>query len=138
MFSNLRQQGGSNHYFLPTSLLQTMYEDDITSAYSGGVIRIETTNATQITSHFPAELTPVLTERASALLKSAGHSGRMFNSAVARMVGSFAVPPPAPDAPKFTLPAFEVRRLLEETRATGKKTHIFCANRTLRMISLPR
>jgi hypothetical protein len=105
---------------LPTSLLQSIYEEDLSSAYSGGVIRIESTNATQITGHFPAELTSILTERTSSLLKSAGHSGRMFNSAVARVVGPFAVPPPAPDAPKYTLPAFEVRRLLEEIRATGQ------------------
>lgn len=44
----------------------------------------------------------------------------MFNSAVARIIGPFAVPPAAHDAPKYTLPAFEVRRLLEETRASGQ------------------
>ena len=113
MFSNLRQQGGSNHYFLPTSVLQSIYEDDLTSAYSGGVIRIESTNATQITGHFPAELTSILTERTGSLLRTTGHSGRMFNSAVARIVGPFAVPSPSAKAPTYTLPAFEVRRLLE-------------------------
>lgn len=97
-----------------------MYQEDLSSAYSGGVIRIESTNATQITGHFPAEQTSILTERTSTLLRAAGHSGRMFNSAVARIIGPFAVPPPAHDAPKYTLPAFEVRRLLEETRASGQ------------------
>lgn len=140
MFSNLRQQGGSNHLFLPTSLLQRQLHlsaaaatggdsadspsSFIPSMYAGGVWRVGLTNSTYFRSRFPAELTPLLTARTVALLRATGHSGRMWNSAVSRVVGTFAVPPPPP-LPEFvayTLPADEVRRVLAQATAEAAAT----------------
>ena len=45
MFSQLRLHGGSNHYLLPTSLLQrALIDAGPTNAFSGGVVRIESTD----------------------------------------------------------------------------------------------
>ena len=45
MFSQLRLHGGSNHYLLPTSLLQAALIDASPSnAFAGGVVRVEATN----------------------------------------------------------------------------------------------
>ena len=41
----LRLHGGSNNYLLPTSLLQsTLTDADPSSAFAGGVVRVEATN----------------------------------------------------------------------------------------------
>ena len=65
-----------------------------------------------INSYCPAEETPALTPGAISLLRRSHHSGRIFNSAVSRVVGPFAVPQRPEDAPfvKYTLFAFELRR----------------------------
>jgi hypothetical protein len=145
MFSNLRQQGGSNHLFLPTSLLQRYFHlsaaaathttaigggmanapsSFIPSMYAGGIWRVELTNSTYFRGRFPAELTPILTPRTVSLLRATGHSGRMWNSAVSRVVGTFAVPfpPPLPDFVAYTLPAHEVRRVLAQATAEAAAT----------------
>ena len=45
MFSMLRLHGGSNHYVLPTSLLQrALIDAHPSSAFAGGVVRIESTD----------------------------------------------------------------------------------------------
>jgi len=125
MFSNLRMQGGTNHLLrVPTSLLHTWrysgwaVGDD---PFSGGVVRIEHSTSSHINELYPSEFTAILTPGTVRLLAAANHSGRHFNSAVSRIVGPFAVPPRAADAPfvRFTLPAFEVRRLLRDARAHG-------------------
>ena len=107
---------------LPTSVLHKYYYDGYAvteNPFSGGIIRIESTDSTWINSMYPAEYTPVLTDGTQSLLKQAGHSGRHFNSLISRVVGAFALPSRPDDSPfvKFTLPAFEVRRLLKEARA---------------------
>ena len=59
MFSNVRMQGGSNHLLLPTALLQEWHRDHgATSAYSGGVVRVE--HQLDLFLDHPSELTPVL------------------------------------------------------------------------------
>ena len=48
MFSQLRLHGGSNHYLLPTSLLQAALIDASPSnAFAGGVVRVEATKVTR-------------------------------------------------------------------------------------------
>jgi hypothetical protein len=121
MFSNVRLQGGSNHLLLPTGLLQQAYYEGwqaTENPFGGGIIRIEATDSTWINGMYPAEYTPVLTDGTQQLLRDAGHSGRHFNSLITRVVGAFAVPsrPPGSAFVKYTLPAFEVRRLLKEAR----------------------
>ena len=125
MFSNVRMQGGSNHLLLPTALLQKWHRDHgATSAYSGGVVRVESTNSTLFLSTHPSELTPVLRPAAISYLVDAGHSGRQWNAAVAQVIGAFAVPPnPAASGGAFvryTIPAFAVRELVRRARASGE------------------
>ena len=125
MFSNVRMQGGSNHLLLPTALLQKWHRDHgATSAYSGGVVRVESTNSTLFLSTHPSELTPVLRPAAVSYLVDAGHSGRQWNAAVAQVIGAFAVPPnPAASGGAFvryTIPAFAVRELVRRARASGE------------------
>jgi hypothetical protein len=143
MFSNLKQQGGSNHLFLPTSLLQRQFNLNaaarkaadatgspdtssswIPDVYSGGIWRVELTNSTYLRARFPADLTLVLTPRTVSLLRAYGHSGSIWSSAASRVVGTFVAPFPAP-LPKFmayTLPAHEVRRILAEATAEAVAT----------------
>ena len=86
--------------------------------FTGGVVRIEMTNSSWMNGLYPAEYTPVLTRGTQTLLTDAGHSGRHFNSLISRVVGSFAVPPRPDDSPfvQYTVPAFELRRLIHEAR----------------------
>ena len=104
-----------------TSSLGTRYYDgwQVTdNPFTGGVVRIETTNSSWMNGLYPAEYTTVLTRGTQNLLTDAGHSGRHFNSLISRVVGSFAVPPRPDDSTfvKYTLPAFELRRIVHEAR----------------------
>lgn len=57
MFSQLRMHGGSNHFLLPTGLLQSLLLDAPPSnAFSGGVVRIEATNLSWVGSAFSQHL----------------------------------------------------------------------------------
>ena len=93
MFSNVRMQGGSNHLLLPTALLQRWHRHaGAASAFSGGVVRVESTNSTLFLSIHPGEFTSVLRPAARRYLVDAGHSGRLWNSAVGQVVGTFVMP----------------------------------------------
>ena len=126
MFSNVRMQGGSNHLLLPTSLLQKWHRHaGAASAFSGGVVRVESTNSTLFLSLHPGEFTPVLRPAAIGYLVDAGHSGRQWNSAVGQVVGSFVMPPNPAAAEggefvRYTLPAFAIRDLVRRARAAGE------------------
>ena len=125
MFSNVRMQGGSNHLLLPTALLQRWHRHaGAASAFSGGVVRVERTNSTLFLSTHPGEFTSVLRPAARRYLVDAGHSGRLWNSAVGQVVGTFVMPPnPAASGGPFvryTLPAFAVRELVRRARADGE------------------
>ena len=126
MFSNLRLHGGSNHLLFPTSLLHKWYASSSPSSdFAGGVVRIESSTSTLINSIHPAELTTRLAPKAKSYLHQAGHTGRHFNSAVAQVVGPFAVAPNPFSTGKgpfvrYTLPAHELRRLLHRARATNE------------------
>ena len=84
--------GGTNHWFLPTSLLQEAFHDtdayppDTTlmgEVFGGGIVRIESTNASYITGpagvRYPGELLGH-TPGARALLVQTGHSGRQVRA----------------------------------------------------------
>lgn len=121
MYSNLRQQGGSNHLLpVPMSLLQARrYRGPSVGgdAFGGGIVRIEHHNSTHMGGLCPAETSTQLTDAAIALLQQTGHSGRVFNPAFAMNIGPHALPP-RPDTPfvRYTLPAYELRRQLRDAR----------------------
>ena len=59
MFSQLRLHGGSNHYLLPTSLLQrALIDADPGNAFSGGVVRIESTDLHWVGNSFAEHMGP--------------------------------------------------------------------------------
>ena len=75
----------------------------------------------------PSEIADVLSPRLRSMLAEAGHIGRQFNPTVRRVFGPEfrkKMPRWSPDSGqpflRYTLPAFELRRLLEEVRATGE------------------
>ena len=114
-------QGGSNHLLgLPTSLLQRWYEHaGAASVFSGGVVRIERTNSSAILKAYPGEVSASLQPAAVALLRRLGHSARQWNPSYSRVEGGEAPEAGAPFV-RFTLPAWEVRRLIREARACGE------------------
>ena len=91
---NLRMQGGSNHLLgVPTSLLQRWNEHaGAKSIFTGGVVRIESTNSSIIAKAYPGEVSTLLPPAAVALLRRVGHSGRQFNPAFSRVEGGDRVP----------------------------------------------
>jgi hypothetical protein len=78
MYANLRMHGGSNHYLMPTALLQKAFQHS-TSSLGGGVIRVESTDSKYFNEICPGDYTADMTARTKDWLHSAGHSGLMFN-----------------------------------------------------------
>jgi hypothetical protein len=111
MYGNLRMvAGGSNHYLLPMNTLRL----------SGPIVRIESCSSRALNALYPGEISSVITPRATELLKRANHSGRQFNFAMGRVLGSWALPPPpSKKFTRYTVPALELRRMLTEARASG-------------------
>jgi hypothetical protein len=123
MFSNLKQHAGSNHVFgAPTGLIQAAFVYAAPHRMAGGgVVRIEhASSGSYIGAVYPAEVSARITPRARALLRAIGHSGRQWHSALARVVGPFALPQQPERAASYTLPALELRRVLAETAQRGK------------------
>eukprot|EP00746_Dinoflagellata_sp_MGD_P147411 gnl/MRDRNA2_/MRDRNA2_79763_c0_seq1.p1 gnl/MRDRNA2_/MRDRNA2_79763_c0~~gnl/MRDRNA2_/MRDRNA2_79763_c0_seq1.p1 ORF type:complete len:646 (+),score=79.78 gnl/MRDRNA2_/MRDRNA2_79763_c0_seq1:121-2058(+) len=154
MFANLHvgRPGAGNHHFLPSSLLQdyavsaqasaatatraakasgdkvTLAEAEATeraaaaSAFAGGVVRIDKTNASfgQI---YPGEMP--LPDRAVKLLKSIGHSGRMFVPLATRIHGNSGL---LAGHMRYTFPALELRRLIAAAKAEKTSFVIEYAN----------
>jgi hypothetical protein len=134
MFSSLRMHGGSNHLLLPTGLLQRWLADDPRSSYGGGVVRVEATNSTYLTRtlRYPGEMSDRHPELARAYMAAMGHIGLQFYpshwrtapAAVSGLgnstIGGYPVheQEEAPGGPfvKYSLPAFELRRVMEEMR----------------------
>ena len=120
MYSNLRQQGGSNHLLpLPLSLMQQWrYEGHGVSddPFSGGIVRVESHNSSHMAGYCPAETTAHLSSGSVELLRMAGHSGRVFNPAFALNIGPHAMPrmPAGQPFVRYTLPAYELRRQLHD------------------------
>ena len=125
-FPNLRTQGGTNHYLrIPTSLLQQWrykghgVDED---PFGGGIVRVEHTTSKYINARYPADISPLITTGAIESLRSSNHSTKEFNTCRAILVGTFTIPTVPADAPfvRFTVPAFELRRLLRDVRALGE------------------
>lgn len=92
MFSSLRMHGGSNHYLLPTNLLQRLYMDAPADSlageiFGGGVVRVEGTNSSHIGPkglRYPGELLDrsgdgCCRPSVVAMLRASGHSGRQWS-----------------------------------------------------------
>jgi hypothetical protein len=124
MYSNLRQQGGSNHVLgVPMSLLQQWRYSGHgvgNDPFGGGLVRVEHSNSTHMAGYCPAETSTALSAGSVRLARQVGHSGRVFNPAFALNIGPRALPP-RPDGPfvRYTLPAYELRRQLRDARAGG-------------------
>lgn len=122
MYSNLRQQGGSNHVLgVPMSLLQLWRYTGHgagSDPFGGGLVRVEYSNSTHMAGYCPAETSAALSAGSVRLARQAGHSGRVFNPAFALNIGPRALPP-RPDGPfvRYTLPAYELRRQLRDVRS---------------------
>lgn len=111
-FSNIRIHGGSNHFFVSTNILERTIPSDI--------VRVEFTSSQHINQLVPAELTHILDLRARNLLQFVGHSGRVFGPAAARAISPDFGAPNGDPFIRYTLPSFELRRLLEEARQLGE------------------
>ena len=66
-----------------------------------------------LSQHNPLQ---VHSRRAREMLRAAGHSGRQFNPAMGRVLGSWVLPPVNISQPltRYTVPAVEFRRMLAE------------------------
>jgi len=88
----LRVVGGSNHFLLPTGLLQRWYLNDPTSVFSGGLVRVEESTSRYVNAVHPGDLTPLLSKGAARLLAKYRHIGKTWNSAISSVVGEPALP----------------------------------------------
>lgn len=117
MYANLRLHAGSNHFVAPTGLLQRLYERNPARDFSGGVVRIETTDSSAFNDINPSEYTKEISQRARDWLRHGGHSGRMWNPMLSAVTSSEA-PSDTSGGPftKYTVPAHEFRRLMAIAR----------------------
>lgn len=151
MFSHLKLHGGSNHFFLPTGLLQQSLADaspadrslGALADFAGGVVRIEASTSSFLNGLYPGEVRqihPEPTVRHHA--RQAGHVARLFTHPGARTrnlrgkslavgggltrLGLGLVFEQAPNGVngsrfiQYTLPALEVRMMLEAIRSIGE------------------
>jgi hypothetical protein len=146
MFSHIKMHGGSNHYFLPTGLIQTWMADKSPldaslgplASFAGGVVRIEHSTSAYLNGAYPGEVTKIEPEPLTRTwLKQAGHFGRMFTNPGVRPwnirgknlhigggLTSFGLGLVFAQAPngangafiKYTLPALELRMMLVSMR----------------------
>eukprot|EP00747_Dinoflagellata_sp_TGD_P094756 gnl/TRDRNA2_/TRDRNA2_166232_c1_seq1.p1 gnl/TRDRNA2_/TRDRNA2_166232_c1~~gnl/TRDRNA2_/TRDRNA2_166232_c1_seq1.p1 ORF type:complete len:287 (-),score=24.06 gnl/TRDRNA2_/TRDRNA2_166232_c1_seq1:8-781(-) len=124
-YANIQMHGGSNHFFMPTGLLLRAGEGHPSrfgGLYAGGVVRVENTSSKHINAFCPGELTWQLEPQARDLCKIAGHHGRIFGPMSARFAGKHTVTLNinGPEFIRYTIPAFELRRLLSEARAKNE------------------
>ena len=134
-FSSLRKHGGSNHYVLPTGVMQEMFVDSTPDTvygevFGGGIVRIEATNASHLTGPLGLQYPGMSgghTPGTVALLREGGHSGNQWSpNGYASAIGNR--PPRRPEsffesgldseegAPfmHYTLPAAEIRRVIRD------------------------
>ena len=117
---------GSNHFLVPTGLLQAHYEhaSPIDNVFAGGVVQVMHTTSEWIRDMYPAESTMMLTPRTREYLEHAGHAAREFGPSTTRVVGTLPGMKPHADPTRpqiqYVLPAIELRRLLSEARAQNE------------------
>ena len=133
-FASLRKHAGSNHYFLPTGLLQRAFIDAPPStilgdSFGGGVIRVEMTNSSHLTG--PRDILAVRSPTTQALLREAGHAGTQYSPNIfaggAQHIGMQS----APQAIAYTLPAAGLRRLIHEARVRYPSEDFFIVGSVL-------
>lgn len=133
MFANMRLvQGGSNHLLgVPTGFLQWWNADAPVRPFGGGVVRVEHTSSAFLNKLYPGEITTLIAPRTRELLRRIGHATRQFNPKARRVLGRAIrerMPhwEPHSGAPfvKYTVPALELRRLLQEARQDAAATGI--------------
>ena len=125
-FASIRLHGGSNHLLMPTGLLQRWAGDDFSRSdlFGGGVVRVTRTDSAYLNALWPANCTGELRPRITSLLRDGRHIALQFNPTARRTLGPFLREHfmhrwrPESGAPfeAFTIPAFELRRTLEEVR----------------------
>jgi len=114
MFSQLRLHGGSNHFILPTSLLpRVLLNAPATSAFAGGVVRIEATNLTWVGNTFAEHMGPRTLHLVREVAAVPGEYVWAAKSTSARR------DTPPPRFRPHTLSALGLRRLLETASKQG-------------------
>jgi hypothetical protein len=86
-FANLRVHGGNgtNHFFAPTNLGASLG----IPIPSQEVVRVESTTSDRLNALWPAEMSFYLNDgHTRQLLEQVGHSGRIFEPAAARLIGT--------------------------------------------------
>ena len=126
-FSTIRQHGGSNHLFMPTSLLQQWDSTSHLDKFGGGIVRVTACTSDYMNAMYPANCTDDLPERVVVLLKEAGHIAQQFSPTVNLMLGPEIrahIPHWQPTSgdpfPSYTVPALQLRRMVAEARATNE------------------
>uniref|UniRef100_A0A7S3JWS7 Uncharacterized protein n=1 Tax=Aureoumbra lagunensis TaxID=44058 RepID=A0A7S3JWS7_9STRA len=121
MYANLRLHAGSNHFFLPTGLLQ---QYKYPSAFDGGIVRIERSTSSLLNRYYPSEYTNDLSQGTRDLLTIANHTGRMFNPMLSLVTASEAPWNPNTSFIKYTMPAHEFRRMLQFLHSQEKDSYL--------------
>ena len=128
-YSNLRMHSGpSNHYFLPLGILHKvppfaeMWPPRL--PWAGGPVLVEAATSAYFLTQggIPGDVSADLTPRAAALLRRSGHRGLQFFSVAKRFSTTTVANSPWSSDERldprafipFTIPAFELRRLLSE------------------------
>jgi len=107
MFSMLRLHGGSNHYMLPTSLLQrALIDAHPSSAFAGGVVRVEGTDLDWVGNTFAEHMG----NRTLRLIREVARVPAQYVWAAKSTSVARNVPPPR--FVRHTVSALGLRRLL--------------------------
>lgn len=111
MFSQLRMHGGSNHYFLPTALMQRWLVDaHPTNAFAGGVVRITQANLSWVGNSFAEHMGPRTLRLVREVAKVPAEYVWASKSSTRPRVQ------PAPRFREHTLSNLGLRRLLETAK----------------------
>ena len=115
MFSQLRLHGGSNHYVLPTSLLQRARVDGAgDDAFAGGVVRVNDYSLAWVGSPFAEHMGP----RTLRVVRDVAGVPGEYVWAAKQTTYDRAVPPPRKWA--YTISNLGLRRLVATARAQGE------------------
>lgn len=125
MYANLRLHGGSNHITgIPTSLLQQWFEKSPSSAFHGGIIRIESSTSNLLNEIYPSEYSLQMSDRSRQMMQHGGHSSRNFNPMLTVCTSSEAPwDPQTSPFVKYTIPAHEFRRILHWLRQNEERKY---------------